>query len=364
MAEAIRRKMLSMGYDAAWIDDMGNVIGRMGTGRGPSLLFDGHIDTVGITDASSWSHDPYGGTVTAGKLVGRGSSDMKGSLAAMVCSVGYMAPLKAQMKGTIYVSGTVCEELVEGPGLGRVIEQVHPDYVVIGESSSLNLQIGQRGRGEVVIETLGKPAHSSTPHLGLNAVSKMAQIIPVLASMPMPEDELLGLAVLEVTDIVSRPYPGMSVVPDLCKATFDRRLLVGETPESLLTDIRALLAEHAQSDPQFTARVSIADADFPSYTGFQIKAPKFARAWKTLRDHSLVHIALKGLHEAGLKPQIGAYAFCTNGSYSAGDYGIPTVGFGPANEGQAHTIDEFITIDALLKGAEGYYCIARVAAQI
>ena len=359
LAEAIRSRMIGLGYDDAWIDDAGNVIGRVGDGSGPAILFDGHLDTVGVTDASQWRRDPFGGEMADGKIYGRGTSDMKGSLAAMVYAAGSLVPEKARLRGTVYVCGSVCEELVEGPGLGRAIEQVKPDYAVIGESSSLNLQIGQRGRAEILLETTGQPAHSSSPWLGVNAVEKMVFLLPVLKKIPMPRDPLLGSALMELTDIISRPYPGISMVPDQCLATFDRRLMAGETPEGVIRAVDDAIAALVRADRELRAKVSIAEARFKTYTGYQISVPKFAPAWKLPEEHFLVRTALGALREAGLTPDIGAYAFCTNGSYSAGKYGIPTVGFGPGNEVQAHTIDEYIEVKNLVRGAEGYRAIAR-----
>lgn len=352
LAEAIRARMLALGYDRAWIDDWGNVIGQVGTGEGPRILFDGHLDTVGVTDPGTWRHDPFGGDLDQDRIYGRGSSDMKGSLAAMVYAAAGLVPARDPLTGTVYVSGTVAEELVEGPALGRVIEAVRPDYVVIGESTSLGLYIGQRGRAEIVVETMGVPAHSSTPHLGVNAVKRMAELLPIINTIPMPSDPLLGSALLEVTDIISRPYPGISVVPDRCRATFDRRLMVGETPESVIEHLDRGLA----GSDGFT--ISIAEACFTTYTGAEVAVAKFAPAWKTPEDHPLVRGALRGLAAAGLSARLGAYGFCTNGSYSAGKYGIPTIGFGPANEGQAHTIDEFVDVAALLSATRGYQGIA------
>jgi putative selenium metabolism hydrolase len=273
----------------------------------------------------------------------------------MLCAAASLPAGGDRWCGTVYVSGSVCEELVEGPGLGRVIEQVRPDYVVIGESTSLGLYIGQRGRGEVVVETLGVPAHSSTPHLGENAVRKMAALLGLLDTIALPQDPLLGSALLELTDIISRPYPGISVVPDLCRATFDRRLLVGETPESVLSGLEAVIAGAGGG---LRARVALAEARFRTYTGYEVAVPKFAPAWKTPEDHLLVQAARRGLARAGLPVRLGAYGFCTNGSYSAGKYGIPTIGFGPGNESEAHTVDEFVDLESLFAAVEGYRQLA------
>lgn len=111
------------------------------------------------------------------------------------------------------------------------------NYVIIGEASELNLKIGQRGRAEIVVETFGKPAHSANPQAGINAVYKMAQLIDKIRTITPPTHPVLGHGILELTDIKSSPYPGASVVPDYCRATYDRRLLVGETKESVIAPL-------------------------------------------------------------------------------------------------------------------------------
>ncbi|MCQ4379972.1 peptidase dimerization domain-containing protein, partial [Clostridioides difficile] len=115
-----------------------------------------------------------------------------------------------------------------------------------------------RGRGEIVVETFGKPAHSANPEKGVNAVYKMANVIQKIQQLVPPTHPVLGDGILVLTDIKSSPYPGASVVPDYCKATFDRRLLVGETREGVLAPIQALLDEMMKEDPELNAKVSYA----------------------------------------------------------------------------------------------------------
>ena len=115
---------------------------------------------------------------------------------------------------------------------------VRPDIVVIGEASGCNVKIGQRGRAEIVVETFGVPAHSANPEKGVNAVYAMCRVVEAIRALPTSEHPVLGKGILELTDIKSSPYPGSSVVPAYCRATYDRRLLVGETPESVLAPLR------------------------------------------------------------------------------------------------------------------------------
>ena len=237
--------MRECGFDDVIVDKYGSIIGKIkGKRPGNKVLFDAHIDTVPAEDSEKWSHDPFGGVIEDGRIYGRGTSDMKGALSAMIIAAKYFAKdNNKDFPGEIYISGVVHEECFEGVASRNISEYVKPDYVVIGEASHLNLKIGQRGRAEVVVETFGVPAHSANPEKGVNAVYSMAEIINKLQEIPYEEDEFLGKGILELTDIKSSPYPGASVVPSYCKATYDRRLLVGETKESVLKPIVELIED-------------------------------------------------------------------------------------------------------------------------
>lgn len=357
VAEAIKTVFEELGYDDYFIDEYGNIIGHIkGSEEGKKILFDGHIDTVPVPDESKWTHNPYGGEIVDGKIYGRGTSDMKGQLSAIIVAAACFAEdIKKDFKGDIYVAGVVHEEIFEGIASRKISEAVNPDYVVIGESSELNLKIGQRGRAEIVIETFGKPAHSANPEKGINAVYKMSKIIEKIQELETPVHPVLGKGILVLTDIKSSPYPGASVVPDYCKATFDRRLLVGETKESVLAPIKAFVEELMKEDSELKAEVSYAKATENCYTGSTISGERFFPGWLYEEKDEFVQIAYEGLKSAGLDPEITQYSFCTNGSHYAGEKGIRTIGFGPSKENLAHTIDEYIELEQLFIGAEGYY---------
>lgn len=285
---------------------------------------------------------------------------MKGQLSAMMAAVSYFAKdINKDFEGELYVAGVVHEELFEGIASRKISEAVKPDYVVIGESSELNLKIGQRGRGEIVVETFGKPAHSANPHKGINAVYKMSKIIEKIQELVPPTHPVLGEGILVLTDIKSSPYPGASVVPDYCKATFDRRLLVGETKEDVIAPIQELIDEMMKEDKELSAKVSYAIGKEMCYTGNVIEGERFFPGWLYDENDEFVQAAYKGLKNAGINPEITQYSFCTNGSHYAGEAGIKTIGFGPSRENLAHTIDEYIEIDQLAIGSKGYYEILK-----
>ena len=351
VVERVLAEMRALGFDRAWADENGSAIGLIeGAQPGPTLLLDAHCDTVGIAPGSTWTREPFGGEIDAGYLYGRGAADMKGALAAMIHAAA--AVDRARLVGRVAVSATVMEEVMEGGSLKTVMDVLHPGFVVIGEATELNLNRGGRGRAEVHLETIGKPAHSSSPHLGVNAVHRMLPIIQGVEGLVLGQDPLLGPALLALTDIISHPYPGHSVTPSRCRVSYDRRLLAGETPDGVLGPIRDLPAARGVE-----FRAIIAEGEHQAYTGKVLRGLKFFPAWVFAEAHPFVQSALAGLRAAGLDPKLGAYRFCTNAAYSAGVAGVPTVGFGPAAEGDAHVVDERLELASLGRAAQGYHGI-------
>jgi len=342
-----------LGFDQLKIDKYGSLIGRIkGKRPGPNLLLDAHIDTVG-TDAAEWSLDPFGAQLKNDRLYGRGASDMKGALAAMLTAAAFFAE-DNDFSGEIYLSAVVFEELFEGVASRNISELVNPDYVIIGEASDLKIMRGQRGRAEIVVETEGISAHSSNPAQGKNAVYDMLKLIELINKLKVSEDDFLGKGIMELTDIISYPYPGSSVIPNKCRVTYDRRLLLGESREDVLAPIKQLI-----KDMGLKGRAYFAEASAECWTKSRIEAERFFPAWEIEAEHQLVQQALKGISEIGLEAQLSHYSFCTNGSHYAGEKKIPTIGFGPSQEKLAHTADEYIELEQLYKAAEGYYAVMK-----
>ena len=356
VVKVLKENMEQMGFDSVTVDKYGNIIGCIkGNRPGPKILFDGHIDTVPVQDAGKWEHDPFAAEIVDDKIYGRGTSDMKGAVAAMTCAAAnFAAATGKDFAGEIYVAGVVHEECFEGVAARAISAAVHPDYVVIGEASQLNLKIGQRGRAEIVVETFGKPCHSANPEKGINAVYKMAKVIEAIRTLEPTHHPVLGDGILELTDIKSAPYPGASVVPEYCRATYDRRLLVGETKESVLAPINALLDKLMAEDPQLKVKASYAVGREKCHTGNEIEGERFFPGWLYDEKDEFVQAVYGELKAMGYDPSITQYNFCTNGSHYAGEAGIKTFGLGPSRENLAHTINEYIEIDQLVKVCDCY----------
>ncbi len=359
VARLLAGAMTDLGFDAVHTDHYGNVIGVLeGETAGPCVLFDAHLDTVPVANPENWTHAPFGAELVDGRLYGRGASDMKGALAAMTVAAARFAQNSGRrFNGRICVAGVVHEECFEGVAARAVSRAFAPDVVIIGEATDLNLNIGQRGRAEIVVETLGVPAHSASPEAGVNAVLLMVRLLEALSSLPIPEHPVLGQGISVVTDIKSSPWPGASVVPERCTATYDRRLLPSERPEDALGPFLERIREFGAADARFRATARLAEGRATCYTGAEIAAARFFPAWLRPEQDPLVRQVLEGLRAHGLNPALGHYAFCTNGSHYAGEAGIPTLGFGPSNERLAHCDDEYLDVEALLHAVTGYQAI-------
>lgn len=358
VAEYMIAYMKAAGFDEAFTDDYGNVIGAIhGKRQGKTILFDGHMDTVPVEDVSRWSHDPFDPVLKDGKLYGRGTSDMKGAIGAFLAAGAFFAQdKKRDFAGSIYFAGCVHEECFEGLAARSIDNIVKPDIVIIGEASDLNVKISQRGRAEVLVETFGVPAHSSNPEKGVNAVYSMLELIEKIRETEPPTHPFMGKGIMELTDFISKPYPGKSVLPEYARVTFDRRLLDGETREDVLRPVEEIISKLSEKNDKFKARVSLTRGSEKCYTGKTIEGERFFPGWM-LKDESVSDRIIFALTDKGFSPVRTRYNFCTNGSHYAGEAGIVCIGYGPSKEELAHVIDEYVEADQLTGAAEGYYTI-------
>lgn len=356
VAGLVEQKMKALEYDSVQVDPFGNVIGiRIGKRPGPVVLFDGHMDVVPVTNLDEWTCDPFSGVIKDGKIWGRGATDMKGPLAAVIMAVGHIPA--EEFHGTLVVSASVGEEAYEGAGLAEVLDKVSPDFVVICEPNECCVGVGQKGRAGLWIEVSGKPAHSSQPHLGENAIYKSVTVIERLREMPLPSDNQLGEGIMELVDGISSPYPSMATVPVSFRMRYDRRLMPGETVESVLDSIKLVLKDL----PDW--RVGFSEIKINTYTGKPIEALDFHPGWFISSTFPWIKRAQAGLLESGIEAKLSFAHYCTNGSQSAGVENIPTMIFGPSSILLAHVIDEYIEISELLRGVEGYLGLARILGQ-
>jgi len=352
VASLVEARMRCMGYDDVWRDGYGNVTGKLvGKLPGNTIVFDAHMDVVDAGELGKWQHDPFGAEREGGRIWGRGSTDTKGCLAGMVVGLGRMP--REQIPGTIYVTATVGEEKIEGAALAQVIDAVRPQGVVVGEPNECCLGIGQKGRAGIWVQIQGRAAHSSTPHLGVNAIYRAIEAIERIRCLPPRSDAWLGEGVMELVEMISSPFPGESTVPFGCRLRYDRRLVVGESEESVLDEFRQALGELEGWS------IGYQEIHLPLYRGVDLRMPDFHPAWVMPPESAWVQRALHGVRLGGLAGEYRTVPYCTNGSYSAGVAGIPTVIFGPSTIRLAHVVDEYIEIEELVRGMCGYVGLAQ-----
>jgi putative selenium metabolism hydrolase len=332
------------------VDEAGNAVGRIGSGR-PVVLVDCHLDTIPLHGRELWTHDPLAADVADGRLYGLGACDMKGSAAA---SIHGAARLAGRAAGTVYVVGSIAEEMMEGAALAETVAACRPDAVVIGEPTDLRLCHGQRGRAKVAVEVRGRSSHAGHPAAGVNAAEHMAELIGAVAALDHPVHPELGRRSITCIDVHSEPYPSVSTVPDRCLARFDCRFGPDDDEASLC----ALLAAPAAGWPGATATVGLSPAEFTTYAGRSYSVPELAPAWFFAAATPFVRAALDGLRGAGIAAEPDTYRFCTNGSLTAGTLGIPTVGFGVGREADAHSVDESVAIADLERAVDGFAALA------
>jgi len=358
VAHRIVEEMRRVGFADVRIDRIGNVIGRVGPANGaPCLLYNGHMDTVGVGDSAAWSRGPFGGEIVGGVLYGRGACDMKGAIAAMVYGAKLLLDSGTPLTGPLYVVGIAQEEPCEGLAMRVLVEEegLRPDFVVLGEATDLHLSRGQRGRMEIKVTAKGRASHGSAPHRGDNAIYKAARLICELAAMAddLPTHPEMGRATLAVT-FIENTGGSRNVIPDSCSFYIDRRLVLGETAASALAPIRDLVKRSG-----IAAEVCITEHVSTSWTGYACRAPEYYPAWLIDTDHPLVRTAVRTVEETlSYTPELRQWDFSTDGVYTQGTAGIPTIGFGPGEERYAHTVDDQIRLDDVFKAATVYAHLA------
>ena len=342
LADAVAARMEKAGLTVS-TDRFGGVLGeKRGRAGGPTLLLDAHLDTVQVTEPAAWTHDPFGGQVAEGRLWGLGAADTKGSLAAMIVA----AEALDGFAGTLLVSASVCEEDVTGAALGELLDRSEADLVVVGEPTSLRLGVGQKGRAGVVVETRGKIAHSSSPDLGRNAVTRMMEELSRIRALALPVDPELGSGVCEVIEIRSEPSPSTGTIPNRCTTRLALRLLPGETARSVLARLEGGIAELEG----VSVRLDVLKRR--CHTGVEIAMEEFVPAWRS-RDARL---------EARLLQALGVPSFAapyTTNASAAAERGIPAFVLGPGSIEQAHSVDEWIALDELNDACDAYTTLGR-----
>ncbi len=357
VGERIQAEMRKLNYDEVRFDKMGNTLGRIGSGP-KVIVYDSHIDTVGIGDRSHWEWDPFIGKVEDGRLYARGACDEKGSTPGMVHGLAIARDLGLLEGYTVYYFGNM-EEWCDGIAPNAFVEadpKVRPDFVVIGEPTMMNIYRGHKGRIELKITATGRSAHAAVHYLGDNAVYKMISIINLIRELDrhmrfgMGHHPVLGNPSIAITDVAARTN-SLNAVPDQFTIYIDRRVTLSEPHDEVVNLIKGLIPDYLQND----IKVEELYYDTPSYTGFVFPLKKYFPAWLQEETHPLVQAGLQSIHDLwGEDRPLGTWDFSTNGTFWAGKAGIPSIGFGPGDEKLAHTPNENVPLNEVVDATEFY----------
>lgn len=326
-----------------------NVLARLDRpGSRTTILLDAHQDTVPV---DGMVIEPFRPVVKNGRLYGRGACDVKGGMAAMLAAFARLVRERPANAANVIVSCT-CDEEATAQGIRDVCRlwsepsrrgsliSGPPSIALVAEPTDLDIVVAHRGAVRWKVRTTGRACHSSRPQEGVNAIYKMAHVLTCLEryaeELPrmVPPHPLCGSATLSV----GRIQGGISVntVPDECTIEIDRRCLPGEDGAAVIPHVTAYLRERLDVDFEM----------LPPWLDGATLPDDNNGAWA---DRLLSHIsAVAGPHR-----KVGV-AYGTNASRIAA-VGVPAMVFGPGSIDQAHTVDEWISLDELEQASEIYY---------
>jgi putative selenium metabolism hydrolase len=332
-------------FDEVYVDGLGNLIGRIGYGP-LKIAFDAHIDTVTVGDEDQWDFPPFSGEITSNLVKGRGVTDQKGGAASMITAGRILKDMDYEGKFSIFYTFTIMEEDCDGMCWKYLIEQekLVPDFFVSTEPSSCNLYRGHRGRMEMEVIFKGISCHGSAPERGINAAYKAARgalaIEKLNEELEPDEDNFLGKGTIVVSEMTAYG-PSQCAVPDQARLYLDRRLTWGESEDSAVAQVKKVIPDCEEVRVPFYDKISWKKTKF----GQSLYFP----TWKIDRNHTLVtsgEKAFKTLYGKDVK--VDKWTFSTNAVAVCGRHGIPSIGFGPGDENQAHAPNEVNRIDDLV----------------
>ncbi|MGA2461715.1 MAG: M20 family metallopeptidase [Candidatus Bathyarchaeia archaeon] len=330
------------------VNDRFNVIGKIsGEADGHSLTLTGHLDTV---PAGNMEIEPFAGTIRDGKIYGRGASDMKGALAAMICALRAVKESHVHLKGDLVFVGAIGEETTSEGTTYLVRNGPKTDFAINGEPTNMDLAVAHKGSVLIQITASGKAAHCDTPWLGINAVEKMSKIVQTIADrvpneLKQKTHKYTGPPTINIAYISGGEWP-YTVVPDECKIVIITGLLPEEKRESIPLLYERIIKELQTHDRELCAKVDIIPIEtIPEGYNLSFEIPESSPIVKSLK-----HCAMRVL---GTGPKlVGVPYWCDASILSYA--GVQTIIFGPGNIGVAHSSVEYVPVKDLINSSRVY----------
>ena len=348
-------QMNTLGFDRVFADELGNVVGIMhGIEEGPTLMLSSHLDTVGTGNLATWNESPWSGRIEGGRLHGLGAADCKGGLAAQVFAAGLIKRSLLPLRGHLIVAGTVLEENGVSIGMRGLVSHtlkdlgLRPDYAVLGEPTDLGLFYGHDGRAELEITVRG---------INPFRVTDAAELVS--RALDEPGDES-GIEETAVGDTRFEDGPGFRQAV----ISLERRLGSNDSVNSLISRMRGEAVRAASSAGAVDVEVCVRERSEILPSGLVVNAKRITQAWSTDPFSPLISRSRQALSAAGCEVKPGRWKLArlgmgTAGSLLVNEHGIPTVGYGPGHEEQAHREGESVAISKLVDCAYGTAAIAH-----
>lgn len=315
-----------------------NVIARLpGRDMSRRVILEAHMDTVSV---KGMTIPPFEPRIESGKMFGRGSCDTKGGLAAMMHAVAEVRASGVAPPCEVWLAAVVDEEF-SFRGVAKLCEGLKADAAIVAEPTGLRAVIAHKGVLRWRIVSRGRAAHSSKPHLGVNAIEHMSRIVLAIEDdsrrLAVNVHPLLGPATCNVG--VIRGGVQVNFVPDECAIEIDRRLLPGEKADAVLAHYQRLLDDLRAQHPTLDA---------------VMEPPMLVdEALETQADSAPAKLASALLAEMGLEAELCGVPFACDASKLARQ-GVPSLVFGPGSIDRAHTAAEYVELDEVERAVEFY----------
>lgn len=354
IADVVQAEMETLGYDEVLRDEIGNVVGRIGSADGnAALMLNSHMDHADIGDTAGWLHPPFAATVADGYIWGRGAADGKGALAVQVYAAAFARKAGLRMPRDVYATATVLEER-NGWGTAYLVQHIKSDCAILGQPSRNELRTGHRGRMELVVIFRGRSVHASVPTRGANPHYALGRFLGKLRELRMMSDSVFGYSTVAPT-LIATDQTSPNITPGEVRLTLDYRNIPSETPAQVVAKLQRVLDEVADSG--VSGRVEIQQARLTTYRGREEVHPLLHPGYHLPESAPLVSSA-RGILTAALEREIevSTWAFATDGGHLMAA-GIPTIGFGPGAESFVHTNHDRVAIAQLNESAVGYLAL-------
>jgi len=347
-AEWVARYLEDLGFEAEFVphgESRTTLVAHLkGSGEVPPLAFNGHLDVV-PAGAQEWKYPPFGGEISEGKVWGRGSSDMKGGIAAMLVAAKAVATSGLSLKGDLIFLATSGEELdmMGAKSLTSRKDLAKAQAIIIAEPTDNEVVLTERGVFWPEFTTYGKTAHGSTPELGHNAIKDMMTLLLELEKTEIPYEPhpVAGRFSMSINTINGGVKT--NVVPDKCVATVDMRTVPGQDHEALLSQLDGIVKRLEAKIHNFKASIRITN-DLPPAD--------------TSPDEPVVKRFLEDAQSVAPGVKVGKAPFATEAAVFVPSMGVPTIIFGPGDPRLAHQPDEYVEISKMMTSARVFAAVA------